>query len=136
MTLLLDSVLGSSALVFRILWKPVILLFKGLNWLVATWCGIWMWEISKQITVLRMCVCMCVSMFVVICMCLCVRINMYVYVCGDLCGCIYVYTYVWISIFMYHVCMYVCMYVCICVYVYVVCVCVHVSIYLSIYLSS
>ena len=48
--LLLESVLRFLVLLSRVLQKPVIQIFAKFNWLVATWCGIWVWGISKQIT--------------------------------------------------------------------------------------
>ena len=38
------------ALLSRVLQKPVISILLQFNWLVATWCEIWVWEISEQIT--------------------------------------------------------------------------------------
>ena len=48
--LLLKSVLRFPALLSRVLRKPVIWILSKFNWLVAAWCGIWMWGISEQIT--------------------------------------------------------------------------------------
>ena len=48
--LLLESVLRFPALLSRIFGKPVILILSQFNWLVATWCMIWVWGISEQIT--------------------------------------------------------------------------------------
>ena len=48
--LLQKSVLRFPALLSRVLRKPVIWILSKLNWLVATWCGIWVWGISKHIT--------------------------------------------------------------------------------------
>ena len=107
--------LGLLALVFRVLWKPIILHLLGLNWQVAAWCEIWVWRISKQIinSVTYVYIQMCVSMFVVITMCLCVRVY--------LCICMYAYVCVY---------MYLCIYVCVYVYIYV---CVSVYVYMYIY---
>ena len=50
LTLLLKSVLRFPALLSRVLWKPVISILSKFNWLVVTWCGIWVWGISEQVT--------------------------------------------------------------------------------------
>ena len=47
--LLLESVLKFLAPLSRILRKPVIWILLQFNWLVAAWCGIWIWGISEQI---------------------------------------------------------------------------------------
>ena len=107
LTFLLDSVLGFPALVFRILWKLVIRLLLGLNWLVATWCGIWLWGISKEIT----------NSFT--------YVYMYVFVCGWLYVCVYLHVYVYVF-----VCVYIYIYVCVCVYY------VYIYIYIYIYINS
>ena len=47
---LLEPVLRFLALLSRVLRKPVIWISSQFNWLVATWCRIFVWEISEQIT--------------------------------------------------------------------------------------
>ena len=100
LTFLLDSVLGFPALVFRILWKLVIRLLLGLNWLVATWCGIWLWGISKEITnsftyvYMYVFVCGWLCMCVFACVCICVRMRVYIYMCVYVCT-MYIYIYIY-----------------------------------------
>ena len=48
--LLLEPVLRFLVLLSRVLWKPVIWILSKFNWLVVTWCGIWVWGILEQIT--------------------------------------------------------------------------------------
>ena len=66
------------------------LTFIPFNWLVATWCKIWVWGFSKQITnsftCVYMCVYICAYMYVCVYMCMCVSVD--VYVC--MCVCVYV----------------------------------------------
>ena len=69
------------------------LTFIGLNWLVATWCVIWICGISKQITKwLHMCICECLYVcgYMYVCMCICVYTYIYIYLC------IYVYIYIYV----------------------------------------
>ena len=47
---LLEFVLGFLALLPQVLRKQIIWIFSQSNWLVATWCRIFVWEISEQIT--------------------------------------------------------------------------------------
>ena len=109
--LLLDSVLGFPALVSRILCKPAVWLLSRFNWLIATWCGIWVWGFSKQITNSFTCVYMCVYMCLYVCVCLnvcackcgymCICICVYVCVCMCLCICMYLYIYVYVCMYVY-----------------------------------
>ena len=45
--LLQESVLSLLSCILR---KPVISILSKFNWLVATWCGMWVWRIWEQIT--------------------------------------------------------------------------------------
>ena len=107
---LVDSVLVFPALIFCILWKPVIWLLLGFKWHVGTWCGIWVWEISKQITVLHMCIFACFYVCDYISLCLCV--------CVFVCLCVYIYVYIYIYIYI-HIYIHVNIYLYICIYVYI-----------------
>ena len=103
--LLLDSVLEFLALVSCILWKAVTWLLSQFNWLVATWRGISVWGIPKQIRNSFRYVYICVYIYVCICM--------FVLICMNEQVCIYVYMYMGMCLCIY---MYICM--CICMYIY------------------
>ena len=48
--LLLESVLRFPPRLSGIFWTPVNWILSQFNWLVATWCGIWVWGMSEEIT--------------------------------------------------------------------------------------
>ena len=47
--LLLESVLRFLVLLSRVLRKPVIWILSKFNWLVVTWCRIWVWESRNRL---------------------------------------------------------------------------------------
>ena len=86
-------------IIIYIIYKPVIWLLLQFNWLVATWCKIWVWGFSKQITNSFTCVSICVCRYMCLYMYVHVSVDIcYMYVCMCMCVCVYIYVYIYIYI--------------------------------------